>query len=98
MIKKSPKFSSLMLAICFSLGLFFPATWAAAAMKADINTATIEQLETVNGDGQDTAKNILECKKEHGKFKSMEELEAVNGAYTRPLPSQRHQPPICQHP
>ncbi|MCZ6800747.1 MAG: helix-hairpin-helix domain-containing protein [Nitrospirae bacterium] len=79
MIKKSTKISSLMLAICFSLGLLFPATWAAAAMKTDINTATIEQLETVNGVGQDTAQNILDYKKEHGKFQTMEELEGVKG-------------------
>ncbi len=79
MIKKSAKISSFMLAICFSLGLLFPATWAAASMKIDINTATIEQLETVNGVGQDTAQNILNYKKEHGKFKSIEELEAVKG-------------------
>ena len=44
-----------------------------------INTATIEQLETVNGVGQDTAQNILDYKKEHGKFTSMEELETVKG-------------------
>ncbi len=79
MIKKSAKIASLMLAICFSLGVFFPTTWAATAMKADINTATIEQLEMVNGVGHDMAKNILDYKKEHGKFTSMEELEAVNG-------------------
>jgi competence protein ComEA len=48
-------------------------------MKTDINTATIEQLETVNGVGQDTAQNILDYKKEHGKFQTMEELEGVKG-------------------
>jgi competence protein ComEA len=79
MMKKSTKISSLMLAICFSLGLFFPVTWAVAAVKTDINTATIEQLEMVNGVGQDTAQNILDYKKEHGKFQSIEELEAVKG-------------------
>ena len=79
MIKKSTKISSLMLAICFSLGLFLPSTWATTAMKTDINTATIEQLEMVSGVGQDTAQSILDYKKEHGKFTSMEELEAVKG-------------------
>ena len=79
MMKKSTKISSLMLAICFSLGLLFPVTWAVADVKTDINTATIEQLEMVNGVGQDTAQNILDYKKEHGKFQSMEELEAVKG-------------------
>jgi len=71
--------SSVMLAMCFSLGLLFPATWAAAAMKVDLNTATIEQLEAVKGIGHDTAQNILDYKKEHGNFTSIEGLEAVNG-------------------
>jgi competence protein ComEA len=79
-MKVTPQqFSSLMLAFCFSLGLLFPATWAAAAMKVDLNTATIEQLEAVKGIGHDTAQHILDYKKEHGKFTSMEQLEAVNG-------------------
>ena len=71
--------STLMLALCLSLGLFLPVTGAMAAMKADLNTATIEQLEAVKGVGHDTAQNILDYKKEHGEFTSMEQLEAVNG-------------------
>ena len=71
--------STLMLALCLSLGLFLPVTGAMAAMKADLNTATIEQLEAVKGIGHDTAQNILDYKKENGKFTSMEGLEAVNG-------------------
>jgi len=70
---------TLMLALCLSLGLFLPATGSMAAMKADLNTATIEQLEAVKGVGHDTAQNILDYKKEHGKFTSMDQLEAVNG-------------------
>lgn len=71
--------SSLMLAMCFSLGMLLPATGAFAAVKADINSASVAQLEAVTGIGPDTAKNILDYKKEHGKFKSMDELEVVNG-------------------
>ena len=71
--------STLMLALCLSLGLFLPVTGAMAVMKADLNTATIEQLEAVKGIGHDTAQNILDYKKEHGKFTTMEQLEAVNG-------------------
>ena len=79
MKKPQKRLSALLLAMCFSLGMLLPASGAFAGMKADINTATIEQLETVNGVGHDTAKNILDYKKEHGKFKSMDELEAVSG-------------------
>ena len=79
MQRSQKRLSALLLAMCFALGMLLPATGAFAAVKADINTATIEQLETVNGVGYDTAKNILDYKKEHGKFKSMDELEAVSG-------------------
>jgi competence protein ComEA len=73
------QFPSLMLAICFSLGMLLPATGVFAAVKADINSANTTQLEAVTGIGHDTAKSILDYKKEHGKFKSMNELEAVSG-------------------
>ena len=71
--------STLMLALCLSLGLFLPVTGAMAAMKADLNTATIDQLEAVKGIGHDTAQNILDYKKEHGNFTSIEGLEGVSG-------------------
>lgn len=71
--------STLILAFCLSMGLCLPVTVAMAAMKADLNAATIAQLEAVNGIGQDTAQKIVDYKKEHGKFTSMQELEAVSG-------------------
>ena len=73
------RLSAFLLAMCFSLGMLLPATGAFAAVKADINSASIAQLEAVTGIGPDTAKNILDYKKEHGKFKSMDELEVVSG-------------------
>ncbi len=78
-IKNSTKVSSLLLAMLFALGLLVPTTWAMGTMKADINTASIEQLEAVTGIGQDTAQKILAYKEKHGNFKTMEELEAVSG-------------------
>ncbi|MDH5562099.1 MAG: helix-hairpin-helix domain-containing protein [Nitrospirota bacterium] len=71
--------STLMLALCLSLGLFLPITGAMAAIKTDLNTATLEQLEAVKGIGHDTAQNILDYKKEHGNFGTMNDLEAVSG-------------------
>ncbi len=71
--------STLILAFCLSMGLCLPVTGAMAAMKTDLNTATIAQLEAVKGIGHDTAQNILDYKKEHGNFTSMDELETVSG-------------------
>ena len=80
MIMKFPQISSLMLALFLSIGLMLPSTWAeAAGTKVDINSASIAQLEAVTGIGHETAQNIMDYKKEHGKFTSMEQLEAVNG-------------------
>ncbi len=71
--------STLVLASCLSLSFFLPVTGVMAAMKADLNSASMEQLEAVKGICHDTAQNILDYKKEHGKFVSMNDLEAVNG-------------------
>jgi len=80
MIKPLNRFPVLMLALLLSMGVMYPITWAeAAGTKADINSATIAQLEAVKGIGHDTAQNILDYKKEHGNYTSMDELEAVNG-------------------
>ncbi len=71
---------SLLVALALSLGAVSPTTLShAASQKADINSATLEELVAVTGIGKDTAQNILAYKKEHGNFSSMGELEAVNG-------------------
>ena len=80
MMKQSSQCSSLLLAMFLAIGLCLSGTSAeAAGMKVDINTANMAQLEAVNGIGHDTAKNILEYKKEHGPFKTMDDLEGVKG-------------------
>ena len=71
--------STLIVALCLSLGLFLPIPGAMAAMKADLNTATLEQLEAVKGIGHDTAQKIMDYKKEHGPFTTMNDLEGVKG-------------------
>ena len=71
--------SNFLLASFLSLGLILPASGALAAMKADLNTATIEQLEAVKGIGHDTAQKIVDYKNEHGPFTTMNELEGVKG-------------------
>ncbi len=66
--------------LVLALSFLFPLTWGIAANpKADLNSATLEQLESVNGIGHDTAEHILAHKKEHGAFHSMDELLKVKG-------------------
>ncbi len=76
---RSKPLTTLILAACLSLGVFLPVSGAIAAMKTDLNSASMEQLESVKGIGHDTAQKILDYKQEHGKFMSMEQLEAVSG-------------------
>jgi len=54
---------------------------APAASKATINlnTATLDQLETLPGIGRKTAERILEQRQKSGGFKKIEELMNVKG-------------------
>ena len=54
---------------------------AAAAQKTSINlnTATLDQLETLPGIGRKTAERILDQRQKSGGFKKIEELMNVKG-------------------
>ena len=58
-----------------------PASTAQAVQKATINlnTATLDQLETLPGIGRKTAERILEQRQKSGGFKKIEELMNVKG-------------------
>lgn len=47
--------------------------------KININTATVEQLQTLDGIGQSTAETIISYREENGKFTSIEDIKNVSG-------------------
>ncbi|GLY67208.1 ComEA family DNA-binding protein [Amycolatopsis taiwanensis] len=47
--------------------------------KLDLNSATLEQLDTLPGVGEVTAKRIIEWRTQHGGFTSVEQLKDVGG-------------------
>ena len=62
--------------------LFSSAAMSAQAIaeKLNINTANAEQIATaMTGIGDSKAKAIVEYRKSHGKFKSIQDLENVDG-------------------
>lgn len=50
-----------------------------AQKPVNINTATEEQLMTLPGIGQSTARRIIQDRKEHGKFSSPKDLMRISG-------------------
>ena len=57
--------------------LFFMATVAFA--KVNINTANVDELATLPGIGPAKAEAIVKYRKDHGKFKKVEDLKEVKG-------------------
>lgn len=65
---------SLFLALVLSF-----ASFGVFAASININSATIEQLTALNGIGEVKAAAIVEYRKAHGPFKSVEQLVEVKG-------------------
>jgi competence protein ComEA len=51
----------------------------APAAKVDLNTAGLEQLDTLPGVGEVTAKRIVEWRTRHGRFSTIEQLRDIDG-------------------
>lgn len=47
--------------------------------QIDLNNATTEQLDTLDGVGPATAKKILEYRAQHGPFKAVSDLAKIPG-------------------
>jgi competence ComEA-like helix-hairpin-helix protein len=58
-----------------------PVRWAKSvrSFKIDINTARADQLQMLPGIGATLAQRILDHRKERGFFKTLEELQDVDG-------------------
>lgn len=48
-------------------------------VKIDINTATVKQLQLLDGIGETLAQRIVDYRKANGNFKSIEDLKNVSG-------------------
>ena len=71
---------NIIFALIAFLGLSFNAMAA-----VNINTATEAELETLNGIGPAKAKAIIEYRKKQGGFKSIDELQNVDGIGSKTL-------------
>ncbi|ANS65188.1 DNA-binding protein [Streptomyces lincolnensis] len=56
-----------------------PAGGVAPAAPVSLNTATVDQLDTLPGVGPVLAQHILDYRTQHGGFRSVDELREVNG-------------------
>jgi competence protein ComEA len=56
-----------------------PGGTAAPAQPINLNTATVEQLDTLDGVGPGIAQRILDFREQHGGFRSVEQLGEVPG-------------------
>jgi competence protein ComEA len=76
-----------------SAGAAAPVAGAAAApgQPLNINTATLEQLDTLSGIGPLTAQKILDFREERGGFGSIEELGEIPGIGDKRLASLREE-------
>ena len=62
---------------------------AGPTQPVDLNSATLEQLDTLDGVGPSTAQKILDYRQQHGGFRSVDELDSVPGIGEKKLAALR---------
>jgi competence protein ComEA len=68
-----------------------PGAPAAPAQPVNLNTATLEQLDTLDGIGPGLAQAILQYREEHGGFGSVDDLAQVPGIGEKRMATLREQ-------
>ena len=66
-------------------------TPAAGGLPVNLNTATLEQLETLDGVGPAIAQKIVAYRQQHGGFRSVDELNQVSGIGPKKMAALRGQ-------
>ena len=73
------------------LGLSLLASTTVFAEPVNINTADAEQIASaMTGVGESKAKAIVEYREQHGKFKSIQDLEYVDGIGEKTIEKNSH--------
>lgn len=67
---------TMILSCLFCFGVAFA---GGQSSPVNINSATIQQLETLKGVGPKKAQSIIDQRKKIGKFKSLDELTKIKG-------------------
>jgi competence protein ComEA len=77
---KRPMIGLVLIAV-FALSFLSPlqAQSKATAKKVNINTASLDELQTLPRIGEKVAQRIVDYRKEHGDFKKIEEIMKVKG-------------------
>jgi competence protein ComEA len=80
-MKSCQKIIGLVLVAVFALSFVSPlqAQSKGTAKKVNINTANLEELQTLPRIGEKVAQRIIDYRKEHGQFERIEELMKVQG-------------------
>jgi competence protein ComEA len=74
-----------------SAGAAGTAATTATDQPVNLNTATLEQLDTLSGIGPTTAQKILDFREEQGGFGSIEELDQISGIGEKTLAALREE-------